>query len=157
MRGREKTPEGEPPVEWILLTSLPTITLEQAWERVEWYRHRWLVEDYHQCLKSGCRIEERQLQTVDGLIRLLGILSPLAVRLLQIRAFARQTPDLPASEGIEPGMLGVGEEMSGASDHDGWNLLDRSSTAGRLFGTSQRWSSRLANHLERLAVLANAA
>ncbi len=28
----------------ILVTSVPTTTLEQAWERVEWYRHRWLVE-----------------------------------------------------------------------------------------------------------------
>src|SRR6266566_275726 len=55
----------------LLATSVPTTTLEQAWERVDWYRHRWLVEDYHQCLKSGCRIEERQLQSVDGLIRLL--------------------------------------------------------------------------------------
>src|SRR3989454_6641258 len=85
----EQAPEGEEPLEWILLTSVPTTTLEQAWERVEWYRHRWLVEDYHQCLKSGCRIEERQLQTVDGLMRLLGLLSPLAVRLLQIRGYAR--------------------------------------------------------------------
>ena len=56
----EEAPEGEEPLEWVLLTSVPTTTLEQAWERVEWYRHRWLVEDYHQCLKSGYRIEERQ-------------------------------------------------------------------------------------------------
>ncbi len=55
----EQAPEGEPPLEWLLLTSLPTTTLEQAWERVDWYRQRWLVEDYHQCLKSGCRVEER--------------------------------------------------------------------------------------------------
>jgi hypothetical protein len=68
----EQAPEGEEPLEWILVTSVPTTTLEHAWERVEWYRHRWLVEDYHQCLKSGCRIEERQLQTVDGLMRRLG-------------------------------------------------------------------------------------
>src|SRR5260221_12232051 len=81
----EQAPEGEEPLEWMRLPSVPTTTLEEAWERVDWYRHRWLVEDYHQCLKSGCRIEERQLQTVDGLIRLLGLLSPLAVRLLQIR------------------------------------------------------------------------
>src|SRR5437764_9321273 len=74
----EQAPEGEEPLEWVLLTSVPTTTLEQAWERVDWYRHRWLVEDYHQCLKSGCRIEQRQLQSVDGLIRLLGLLSPLA-------------------------------------------------------------------------------
>jgi hypothetical protein len=76
----EQAPEGEEPLEWILVTSVPTTTLEQAWERVEWYRHRWLVEDYHQCLKSGCRIEQRQGPPVDGLIRLLGLLSPLAVR-----------------------------------------------------------------------------
>ena len=36
----EQAPEGEEPLEWILVTSAPTTTLEQAWERVEWYRHR---------------------------------------------------------------------------------------------------------------------
>jgi Transposase DNA-binding/Transposase DDE domain len=111
----EQTPEGEEPLEWVLLTSVPTTTLEQAWERVEWYRHRWLVEDYHQCLKSGCRIEERQLQSVDGLIRLLGLLSPLAVRLLQVRACAREDPERPASEVIEPLMLAVLAERTGQS------------------------------------------
>jgi hypothetical protein len=51
----ERAPEGEEPLEWILLTSVPTTTLEQAWERVDWYGHRWLVGDYHQCVKSGGR------------------------------------------------------------------------------------------------------
>jgi Transposase DDE domain len=111
----EQAPEGEEPLEWILVTSVPTTTLAQAWERVEWYRHRWLVEDYHQCLKSGCRIEERQLQTVDGLIRLLGLLSPLAVRLLQIRGYARSEPERPAHEVIEPLMLAVVAQRSGHS------------------------------------------
>src|SRR2546422_8562041 len=103
----EQAPEGEEPPEWVLLTSVPTTTLEQAWERVDWYGYRWLVEDYHQCLKSGCRLEQRQLQTVDGLIRLLGLLSPLAVRLLQIRGFARSEPERPANALIEPLMLAV--------------------------------------------------
>ncbi len=111
----EQAPEGEEPLEWILLTSVPTTTLEEAWERVDWYRHRWLVEDYHQCLKSGCRIEKRQLQTVEGLIRLLGLLSPLAVRLLQVRACAREDPERPASELIDPLMLAVLAERSGHS------------------------------------------
>jgi hypothetical protein len=111
----EQAPEGEEPLEWVLLTSVPTTTLEQAWERVDWYRHRWLVEDYHQCLKSGCRIEQRQLQTVDGLIRLLGLLSPLAVRLLQVRACAREDPERPAYEVIEPLMLAVLAERTGGS------------------------------------------
>ena len=111
----EQAPEGEEPLEWILLTSVPTIALEHAWERVEWYQHRWLVEDYHQCLKSGCRMEERQLQTVDGLIRLLGLLSPLAVRLLQVRACAREDPERPANAVIEPLMLAVLAERCGQS------------------------------------------
>jgi hypothetical protein len=111
----EQAPAGEEPLEWILVTSVPTTTLEQAWERVEWYRQRWLVEDYHQCLKSGCRIEQRQLQTVDGLIRLLGLLSPLAVRLLQVRALAREEPERPAHEVIEPLMLAVLAQRCGAS------------------------------------------
>src|SRR6266849_1416572 len=111
----ETAPEGEEPLEWVLLTSVPTTTLEQAWERVDWYRHRWLVEDYHQCLKSGCRIEERQLQSVDGLLRLLGLLSPLAVRLLQVRALAREDPERPANALIEPLMLAVLAERAGHS------------------------------------------
>jgi hypothetical protein len=41
----EQAPDAEEPLEWVLLTSVPTTTLEQAWERVEWYQCRWLVED----------------------------------------------------------------------------------------------------------------
>ncbi len=109
----EQAPDGEEPLEWVRLPSLPTTTLEHAWERVDWYGYRWLDEDYHQCLTSGCRIEQRQLQTVDGLIRLLGLLSPLAVRLLQVRALAREEPARPAHEVIEPLMLAVLAQRSG--------------------------------------------
>ncbi len=41
----EQAPEGEELLEWLLLTSVPTTTLEHAWERVDWYGQRWLVED----------------------------------------------------------------------------------------------------------------
>ncbi len=111
----EQAPAGEEPLEWILLTSVPTTTLEQAWERVDWYGHRWLAEDYHQCLKSGCRIEHRQGPPVDGLMRLLGLLSPLAVRLLQVRAVAREDPERPAHQVIEPLMLAVLAQRCGQS------------------------------------------
>ena len=86
------------PLEWVLLTSLPIQSIEQAWERVDWYRARWIVEDYHQGLKTGCRVEQRQVQSYEGLRRLLGLLAPAAVRLLQLRASARQTPEQPASQ-----------------------------------------------------------
>lgn len=91
-------PEGVEPLEWVLLTSLPVESVEQAWERVGWYRRRWIVEDYHQGLKTGCRMEERQLASYQGLRRLLGLLAPTAVRLLHLRTLARQQPERPAEE-----------------------------------------------------------
>lgn len=133
----EQTPEGEEPLEWVLLTSMPTTTLEQAWERVDWYRQRWLVEEYHHCLKSGCRIEERQLQSVDGLMRLLGLLSPLAVRLLQIRAAARAEPERLALEVIEPLLLTVVAQRSGHAP------------ATMTLGTFWREVARLGGYLAR--------
>ncbi len=103
----EETPAGEEPLEWLLLTSIETTSLQQAWERVGWYACRWVVEDYHQCLKTGCRIEERQLQQADRWMRLLGLLSPTAVRLLQLRDLSRRTPQRAASAIVEADLLAI--------------------------------------------------
>ena len=100
-------PEGVQGLEWVLLTSMPTQTLEQAWASVAWYRARWIVEDYHQGLKTGCRVEQRQLQSYEGLRRLLGLLAPAAVRLLQLRAAARQSPEQPASQVLPTDLVQV--------------------------------------------------
>jgi hypothetical protein len=100
-------PEGVEALEWLLLTSVQTESEAQAWERVQWYRLRWIVEDYHQCLKTGCQIEDRQLQTYDGLRTLLGFLAPLAIWLLQVRAAARQEPERAASEVLPPDVVQV--------------------------------------------------
>ncbi len=91
-------PEGEEALEWVLLTSVSVENEEQAWEREETYRMRWIIEDYHQCLKTGCQIEARQVQTYEGLRTVLGFLAPLAVRLLQLRSAARAQPDRPAQD-----------------------------------------------------------
>jgi hypothetical protein len=109
----EQTPAGEEPLEWILLTSVPTTTLDQAWERVGWYEHRWVVEDYHQCLKTGCRLEDRQVQSSARLIRLLGLLSPLAIRLLQLRDLARREPERPARSVLETDLLAIVAAQAG--------------------------------------------
>jgi hypothetical protein len=100
-------PTGIEPLEWVLLTSLPTESRAQAEQRVEGYRARWLAEDYHQGLKTGCQIEQRHLQTYDGLRTLLGLLAPIAVRLLQLRAVARQTPQRPVHEVVPSAVVQV--------------------------------------------------
>src|SRR2546422_1500375 len=100
-------PEGVEGLEWVLLTSVPTVSVEQAWQRVDWYRACWLVEDYHQGLKTGCSIELRQLQSYEALRRLLGLLAPTAVRLLQLRAAARDGPERRASETLPTDLVQV--------------------------------------------------
>jgi hypothetical protein len=95
--------------------SVPTTTLEQAWERVGWYEHRWVVEEYHQCLKTACRLEERRVQSADRLIRLLGDFSPLAVRLLQLRDLARREPERDAQEVLDADLLTIVAAQAGQS------------------------------------------
>ncbi len=111
----EQPPDGEDPLEWLLLTSVPPITQRDAWEHVGWYECRWVVEDSHQCLKTGCRIEARQMHTADRLIRLLGLLSPLAVRLLQLRDLSRREPERPAYEIVQADLLAVVATQTGCS------------------------------------------
>jgi Transposase DNA-binding len=93
------------PVEWILLRSVSLRTVADAYQTVEWYTCRWLCEDYHQCLKTGCRIEATQLDDGADIRRLRGFATPIAVHLLQLRQTARYTPDLPASAVVDPVMV----------------------------------------------------
>jgi hypothetical protein len=94
-------PDAEP-IDWILITSVPTKTVEDAKERVRWYTPRWMSEDYHQCLKTGCDIEHRQFDHGNDIRRLLGLCGPIAARLLQLRQVNRLDSDVPAAEHIAP-------------------------------------------------------
>ncbi len=64
---------------------------------VRYYELRWLIERYHYVLKSGCRIEESQLRSFDGLRRLLALFSAVALRLLWIMHSARTDGDQPCT------------------------------------------------------------
>jgi hypothetical protein len=100
-------PQGVEALEWLVVTSVAVTCQQDAWERVAWYRMRWIVEDYHQCLKTGCQIEARQMQTFEGLRTMLGFLAPLAVRLLQLRDVTRQDPERAAQEVLPPDLVMV--------------------------------------------------
>lgn len=86
-------PEGERPLEWLLLTSLSVETFQQAAQCVLWYRFRWLIERYHFVLKSGCHLEKLQLETAERLERALALYCVVAWRLLHLTYLARVTPD----------------------------------------------------------------
>jgi hypothetical protein len=90
------TPRGVTPIEWILYSSLPVTSFDEAWQIIEYYECRWLVEEYHKALKTGCHTERRILHNPDRLEAMVGLMSVVAVRLLQLKSIAKVDPDRPA-------------------------------------------------------------
>jgi len=89
-------PKGKKPIEWVLYTSLPVESFDDAWTVIRYYECRWLVEEYHKALKTGCRVEHRPLHSADRLEAMVGLMSVVAVRLVQLKTMARTEPDRPA-------------------------------------------------------------
>jgi hypothetical protein len=98
------TPADEDPLEWILLSNVAVAAVADAQERVDWYERRPLVEEYHKGMKTGCRIETLQFDTLARLEPAIGVLSVVTTTLLQLRDAAR-APDAEqrrATEVIDP-------------------------------------------------------
>jgi hypothetical protein len=85
------------PIEWMLLTTVEVKSFEEAQRRVEWYSGRWGIEVYHRTLKSGCRIEDRQLETADRLETCLGVDMVVAWRIYYLTMLGRETPEMPCT------------------------------------------------------------
>jgi hypothetical protein len=92
-----QAPAGSQPIVWRLLTTLPVTCAEAAVEKVAWYAQRWQIEVIHKVLKSGCKIEQRQLETAERLERVLAIDLVVAWRILALCKAARELPDDPVS------------------------------------------------------------
>jgi len=96
-------PASVEPLEWILLTDHPVTTAEDAWERVSWYECRWLIEEFHKGMKTGCGVEQLQFTTTAALEPTIGVLSVLAAQLLRLRDAARDP-----EQATRPARLWVG-------------------------------------------------
>ena len=82
------------PLKWMLLTTVPTTTFDEAWERLRWYAKRWGIEVFHRVLKSGCRIEDRQLRKAERLTTCLAIDMVVAWRIHWLTYLGRETPNI---------------------------------------------------------------
>jgi Transposase DDE domain len=89
-------PKGVKPLQWVLWTSLPVTSFDDAWQIIEYYERRWLIEEFHKAIKTGCRLEDRQFMEAHRLEAVAAFTCVLAVRLLQLKTVATSTPDLPA-------------------------------------------------------------
>ena len=85
-----KPPKGSEPLEWILLTNVPTEGFSDACVRIDWYACRPIVEEFHKAMKTGCGVEEQQFTTLKALQVTLGLLSVVGVQLLKLRDLSRR-------------------------------------------------------------------
>jgi len=88
-------PVGAEPIEWILLTSLPVNTLEEALTIIQWYVCRWQIEIYHRILKSGCKVEELQLERAYQIKTAVALYMIVAWRVFYYLMLGREYPDFP--------------------------------------------------------------
>ncbi|PYI80398.1 MAG: IS4 family transposase, partial [Verrucomicrobia bacterium] len=89
--------KGVAPILWRLLTTLPVTNVMEAIEKVAWYAQRWQLEVIHKILKSGCQVEQRQLETAQRLERVLSVDLVVAWRILALCKAARELPEDPVS------------------------------------------------------------
>lgn len=99
-----QAPAGIAPVEWILLTNLPSGSFAAACRHVDWYSLRPTIEDYHKGQKTGCRIEALQFTDEARLEPAIGLLSVVAATLLSLRELAQhpQAEVTPATRVVPP-------------------------------------------------------
>lgn len=88
-------PTGVEPLHWRLLTTHRLASAQDAWQIVEWYKQRWIIEQFFRVLKTqGFRLEDSQIGTADRLLKLVAIAAKAAVitiQLLQARDGGQQS------------------------------------------------------------------
>lgn len=93
--------DDKEPLEWFILTSLDVNNFDEALRVVKYYSFRWIIEEYHKCMKTGFRLEQTQLKKIQRIENLIGFISVSAVKLLQLRDIVRHNPEAEAQEYVE--------------------------------------------------------
>jgi hypothetical protein len=86
------------PIEWVLITTLPAETLEEAVKIINYYKVRWFIEIFHRTLKSGCGVEDSRLKTRERLQNYLLMMSLAAVKICKMTYLHRNKPGTNCEE-----------------------------------------------------------
>lgn len=101
-------PKGAKPIHWLLLTTHSVATAAEAWRIVSWYKQRWIIEQLFRSLKSqGLRIEDSQLDSAEGLIKLVAIATRAACIVIQLVQARNGGEELPAEFAFTPDEIEV--------------------------------------------------
>jgi len=103
----ERTPPaGVEPVHWRLLTTHAVTDDATAWQIVDWYRQRWLVEQFFRVLKKqGFQIEDSQIDSADILLKLIAIAAKAAAITIQLLQAREGRSDWPATVAFDSTLL----------------------------------------------------
>jgi Transposase DNA-binding/Transposase Tn5 dimerisation domain len=107
IEARELNPPTTETLCWLLVTTQPITKLEEAIQALREYALRWRIERFHFVLKSGCQVEQLQLETADRLSNAVAVYSQVAVRLLRLTYLARVAPQTPVQEEFTPDEIAV--------------------------------------------------
>jgi hypothetical protein len=91
-------PDGAEPLHWILLTSLDAGNFEQARYVINCYSARWTIEEFHKTLKTGCRVERLQFETLNRMRPAIAMLCVVAQQVMFLTKYARSCADAPATQ-----------------------------------------------------------
>ena len=90
-------PDDGTAIDWMLVTSLPIDSADAVLRVVDYYSARWAVEIFFRVFKTGCRVEEVQLETVERLKNCLIFYKVIAWRVMYLTYLGRECPDLPCT------------------------------------------------------------
>jgi len=104
-------PPDAQPLCWYLVTREPIETQEQALAIVRAYEARWIIEEFHMGLKTGCSCEDRQMESAHALQNFLAVATPMACELLRLRDAARKVTPLSQCTMLTPTEMKVVKEL----------------------------------------------
>ena len=133
-------PQDEEPLEWFLLTNQPIVEFDDARQIVRWYECRWIIEEYHKAMKTGCGIENPQFTSSDRLQPMIALLSVVALALLNLRELSRH-PDAkhrPATDVLSAEYVTVLSAWRHGCVKSDWTIHDFCYALARLGGHLNR-------------------
>lgn len=90
-------PDGVEPLRWRLMTTLYAGSFEDCKYVADCYSARWSIEEFHRTLKTGCKVERLQFESVSRLRPAIALLSVVACQVMYLTRYARSNPETPAS------------------------------------------------------------
>jgi hypothetical protein len=135
-------PAGEERLEWFLLTNEPVLDFDDAYRVIGWYECRWIIEEYHKGMKTGCKIESPQFNTEAALKPTIALISVVTLTLLTMRDASRRADAKrrKATELISEDYVAVLSVWRTGQNKSNWSIHDFYYALARLGGHQNRKS-----------------